>query len=71
MQFSLNAALIHTNLGCGTLGFLALVVTHRIYDNISYIAFIPPINTVVLTYHSFSYIDINQTSNIILDEMRG
>ena len=44
MILSSNAALILTNLGCGTLGYLALLETPDIYNTISATPFVPPPN---------------------------
>ena len=44
MMLSFNAASVSTNLGCGTLGYLVLVVTPAIYNTLSATPFVPPPN---------------------------
>ena len=44
MMLSANAASVQTNLGCGTLGFLWLVVTPNVYNTLSNTPVDPPPN---------------------------
>ena len=41
MMLSSNATSVSTNLGCGTLGYLAVVVTPAIYNTLSATPFVP------------------------------
>ena len=44
LKLNLNAASVHYNLGCGTLGLLFLTVSPAVYATLSNIAFVPPVN---------------------------
>ena len=41
IMLSYNAASVSTNLGCGTLGYLVLVVTPAMYNTLSATPFVP------------------------------
>lgn len=43
-KLNTNSALVHTDLGGGTLGFLALIVPPAVYNTISNTPFIAPIS---------------------------
>ena len=44
LKLNSNAALVQSNLGCGTLDLLFLTVSPAIYATLSDIAFVPPVN---------------------------
>ena len=44
IKLNLNAALVQSNLGCGTLGLLFLTVSPAIYATLSDITFVLPVN---------------------------
>ena len=44
LKLNSNAASVHSNLGCGTLGFLFLTVFPAVYATLSTTAFVPPVN---------------------------
>jgi hypothetical protein len=45
LKFKANAESIHSNLGNGTLGLLALTITPAVYNTISGVPFAIPVNT--------------------------
>ena len=58
LKLNSNAASVQSKLGCGTLGLLQLTVSLAVYNSLSSIAFIVPVNPV-----SVSIIPDNSTSS--------
>ena len=44
LKLNSNAASVQSNLGCGTLGLLFLIVLPAVYTTLSIIEFVPPVN---------------------------
>ena len=44
LKLNSNAALVQSNLGCGTLEILFLTVSPAVYATLSTIVFVPPVN---------------------------
>ena len=44
IKLNSNAASVHSNLGCGTLGLVFLTVSPTVYATLSTIEFVPPVN---------------------------
>ena len=44
LKLNYNAASVQSNLGCRTLGLLFLIVLPTVYDTLSNIVFVPPVN---------------------------
>ena len=44
LKLNSNSASVQSNLGCGTLGLIQLTVSPAVYNNVSSIAFIVPVN---------------------------
>ena len=44
LKLNLNAASVQSNLGCGTLGLLQLIVSPTVYNTLSSITLIVPVN---------------------------
>ena len=44
LKLNYNAALVHYNRGCGTLGLLFLTVSPAVYATLSTTTFVPPVN---------------------------
>ena len=44
LKLNSNSASVQSNLGCGTLGLLELTVSPAVYNTLSFITFIVPVN---------------------------